>query len=188
MKTNYFVLLTCLFIFACKQKTNTEKSKQDEIKKILKSSPNLNQGDGSYQIDAPDGWEKKENRENGIHSTIIFSPLENAADNFKDNVNVVTEKVPSQYDLDAYVNTSLANIGKYLTAFREINRSETTVNGIPARVINYNHNMQGYTFDVMVYLLLKNNIAYIITCSTKKGDMEKYRTDFQSIANSFKID
>jgi hypothetical protein len=117
----------------------------------------------------------------------LLSPLENTTDNYRENVNVVTEKVTSSTNLNDYVEYNKNNLGKFLTTSKIVGVTSNTVNGVPAKVVHYTHNLQGFDLDVLAYILMKDNIAYIITCSAKDGKLEKYREDFEKIVSTFKI-
>jgi hypothetical protein len=54
-------------------------------------------------------------------------------------------------------------------------------------VIHYTHTLQGINLDVLAYILVKDNMAYIITCTAKDGKLEKFKDDFEKTVGTFKI-
>jgi hypothetical protein len=174
-------------LISCKQKDSKSENKEAALKDLVENAKGLNKGAGTFTIDGLDGWENKDATNMGVISSILLSPLENTTDNYRENVNVVTEKVTSSTNLNDYVEYNKNNLGKFLTTSKIVEVTSNTVNGVPAKVVHYTHNLQGFDLDVLAYILMKDNIAYIITCSAKDGKLEKYREDFEKIVSTFKI-
>jgi hypothetical protein len=62
---------------------------------------------------------------------------------------------------------------------------DITVDGVPAKSIDYSHTVQGYPIDVNAVLLVKNGMAYVITSSIEKGKMNRWEDEINFVVNSF---
>lgn len=62
-----------------------------------------------------------------------------------------------------------------------------TINGVNSRWLHYIHNYQGTPLEVKAWLLISKGKAYVLTATTKKGDMDKWADKFEEAANSFTI-
>ena len=115
-----------------------------------------------------------------------MSEQEGPGDNFRENINVVTEKTGST-SFSNYMDMTEKNIAKMLTNYKEKDIRDITVDGVPAKEIQYSHTMQGYNFDVNAVILIKNGIAYVITASVEEGKMRKWQSDIDKTIASFHV-
>jgi hypothetical protein len=195
MKKLFPFLLTVIFLFAIIScKPGGDKKKINETEKTSDASfPTPLPADGiqtnnrysTFDITAPEGWEKQDTLYMGNRMVIIFSPIEDATDDFRENLNVLTEK--TGMDPDDYFDLSRKNIQKMLTNAEELDNGTTEINGLPGHWLRYNHNYQGYLLEVKAYIVMKNGTAYIITCTSKKGEMDKWSPQFEQAVNSFTL-
>lgn len=122
----------------------------------------------------------------GLKTIILMSPQEGSDDDFRENVNVVTEKTGSM-GLNEYTALSKSNMAKMMNGFAERGSGSTTINSEPARWFDYTHTMYGVEIDGRVYFLIKNKIAYVITTTAKKGGQDKWQAVFDKAVNSFRF-
>lgn len=184
-----FGLLSLLAVFSfttgCQNK-NEKKMDPGKIEEAVKNSPNINQGSGTFTIDAPPGWTKYDTTMMGLKTILLMSEREGAGDMFQENINVLTEKTGSM-SLDEYTDLSEKNITKMLDNFKLISKKDIEIDGVPARSWDYSHTSSGFGIDVNAVFLIKDGIAYIITASVEKGDLDKWRPDIEKAIASFHI-
>jgi hypothetical protein len=174
---------------ATTKKTDTTPLSKDQekfLESVVTGNQNLNKGASNFEITALEGWEKKNSTLNGLLSTILFAPKKNN-EAFRINVNVVTEKVAPDIDLQEYASNSKTELSKTFVNFEKIADNETSLNGLNAHHLIFTHKLQNFDFKMEQYYILNNNIAYVITCSATQQTFNKYKTDFDKIVNSFQL-
>lgn len=186
-KTILYVVLLCSMLTACKSKAGSEKDPNKIIEDVVKNSKGLNQGTGTYNINAPQNWERKDTSMMGLEATLFFAPVTDVNATFRTNVNVTTEKIPSQYGVNEYYKAAVQMMSSKMNGFTEEKSGDATVNGMPAKWLIYKHTMFGPKMEVLVYFIVKNSMAYIITCTCLENQLSKYEPEFKQIINSFEL-
>jgi hypothetical protein len=183
MKYSLLLLATgFLMLTACKSR-NTSVSADDLLKQVSKS-PNLNAGTDKFSIGAPAGWQKMDTSISGIKITFLLSPAK--ANEFRSNINVVTESMRDAPP-DGYFDQSIAAMNKYMQNFSPGEKGEKVIDGSKAKWMRYTHSQSGFDLEVLVYFITKSGIAYIITCTAPKGQMEHYQAEFDEAVHSFHV-
>lgn len=172
-------ILFLLCITSCKNSGNDKKNE-------TANSPGINTGTGRFDIAAPEGWTKTDTVAMGMQTILLLSPLEDVNDNFRENVNVVTEKVGTM-SLEKYVDLSKEGLAQMLNNYSERGSGKTTISGEPAEWIDYSHSMNMYEIDGRAYLMIKDGIAYIITATAMRGMQNKWQSVFEEAINSFRL-
>ncbi len=177
-------LLSC---FACKSGTNKEGQSSDALlKTVEEQGAQMNRGTGTFSISAPDGWSRVDTVDHGIEVTFISSAPENDNDDFLENVNVVTEDA-RDYKLDEYFERSIELLERDLPGFFKMAPEDRVVNGLTAKQIKYSCLVDSRPLSMQAVFFVKNKIAYIITCTAKKGESLRWEGFFDDIVSSFKI-
>jgi hypothetical protein len=188
MKRIFILLMAAsTLVISCKGKDSKkeivagEKTANDTTRK----EENHTAGTGGYDITAPEGWEKIDTTMEGQRIIFVRLPRQDANDEFMENVNVVTEKVGG-VSLDEYYN---ANVGSMdgLSDFEKGDVSDIKIDGKDFRRLEYKHVYGGVPLDATVYFTIYDGRAYVITCTAKRGEREKYRGVFDTIVNSFRV-
>lgn len=115
------------------------------------------------------------------------APLDSSGDTFHENVNVITEPVPSGVSLDAYLDKNLELMKANLGGFNLGNTSDSKLGGQPAKRVVYQHNA-GASLKVLAYVSIKNGEAFIVTCSSENKSYAEYEPEFEKIAATFKFE
>ncbi len=138
-----------------------------------------------YTLTCPDSWEKKTDY---MGTDVIYlSPLEDSNDEFRENVNVIVEKLPSNMGLNQYVDISLKNAGKMLTDYRNLENSAVQLNGLDAQRIVSIYRMGDMRICALSYVIVKGRKAYTITCTALDSTYEKYKQQFEDICGTMKV-
>lgn len=184
MKLLFYIILSfsVLLTAGCKQKKTSVTP--EEIEKAVRKNPNLNAGSDSYSITAPEGWDKTDTLLMGMRATVIFSPVEGSSDEFRENINIVTEKIGNK-TAEEYLDLSRVNMKSMLTELKEINNGTKEISGHTASWMRYSHSYMGYPLEVKVYMLIADEIAYVITCTCKKGEMDNWEKQFDDCVATF---
>ncbi|MEP6674638.1 MAG: hypothetical protein ABJA78_05770 [Ferruginibacter sp.] len=200
---NSLLPLTVILFFSCNNNNNntdtTQSTKQVDTvaTTVYKKNQNLpalslgtidSGGRKDYTIATPMGWTKKvDTIIKGGRFIKLFSPLENAADQFPDNINVITETLLKP-GLDNYFKSSKTLMLKDLPGVIFKGEGDTVINKEPAKwmtvIFAGNHLV---TYKVLIYLLIRNGFGYCITCTSTDPGFEKYERTFKDAAGSFKI-
>jgi len=179
----YFIFSFSILLTAgCKQKKTPVTP--EEIEKAIRKNPNLNAGSGGFSINAPNGWDKSDTSLMGMKATVIFSPPEGTSDEFRENINIVTEKIGNK-TAEEYLDLSRVNMKSMLTELKEIDNGTKEINGHTASWMRYSHSYMGYPLEVKVYILIADEIAYVISCTCKKGEMENWEKQFDDCVATF---
>jgi hypothetical protein len=184
------LLTASLFLFSCKSKQKnegySEKDKEKEVENMLKKSKGLNAGSGNFDVTTPEGWDRIDTTEMGMKIIYLVSPQDGAGDNFKENINIVTEKT-SGMSLENYLTLSKTNMQKVLTEFKEIEVADQTIDGLPGKAMQYQHDYSGIPLDVKVYAVIKEGVAYLINCTVPRGKLGNWMKPIDEVVESFKI-
>jgi hypothetical protein len=180
-------ILWCSIVAACKSKASSEKDPDKLLEEVVKNTKGINQGTGTYNISAPQNWERKDTSMMGLEATFFFAPVTDVNATFRANVNVTAEKIPSQYDISDYYKAGLQMMSSKMNGFTEEKNGDATVNGLPAKWLIYKHTMFGPKMEVLVYFIVKNGMAYVITCTCLDNELSKYEPEFKQIINSFEL-
>jgi hypothetical protein len=146
--------------------------------------PNMNAGTGKFSIGTPIAWQRMDTVLSGIHVTFLLGPSRN--NEFRPNFNIVSESMQG-LSLDSYFDKSIEPMSKYLENFSAGPKGEKDIDGIHAKWQQYSHHQNGYDIDVLVYFIPKDGIAYLITCSVPKGQLEQYQAKFDEALRSFHV-
>jgi len=184
MKNFSYLLGACLLLSATACQLNTKKPTTEEIIKEAAKSPGANAGANKFSIDAPSGWQKYDTSLNGLKTTLLIAPA--GEGQFHPNINVMSESMRGT-SIESYFDQNLSVMGKYMQGFVSGEKGEKEIAGVKAKWLVYSQAPNGLNLDAVFYAVPKNGIAYIITCTAPKGDLEKYRAKFDEALNSFRF-
>ena len=143
--------------------------------------------DKSYSVKYPSDWEVNSTGMMGT-SFILFSPLTETQDNFKENVNLLIQDL-SAYDLnlDKYVEISVGQI-KTMVTNSNILESKTIKSefGEYQKMI-YTGEQGMFKLKFEQYYWVKNNNAYVLTFTSELDKYLNYKEIGEAILNSFEI-
>lgn len=142
--------------------------------------------DKDFSIRFPSDWETQTG-DAGVE-VMSLSPLDGAGDSFRENVNVVTERLPSRMSLKAYGDASVKNLQKMLSNCSVEEHTTTRIGGEEAGRIVYMHRMQGYDIKVLAYYLVDGRQACVITSTATKQSYARFEAQFEAIAKTFRLE
>lgn len=185
-KLLYSLIVTASLIISGCQGNDKQKGKLKEMEDMVKRTPGANAGTGTFTIEAPDGWSKQDTTMMGLQAVVMMSEAEGAGDSFRENINVITEKT-GDMSIKKYMELNEKNFSRMLTNYKPAGTRQVTIDETPAIWTNYSHSIYGNDIDVSSVLLIKNGIAYIITCSAEGGTINKWKPLFDKAIESFHV-
>ncbi len=173
-----------LLLGACQNRTD-KKLSAEEVMKAAAATPGANAGAGNFDISTPSGWQRIDTSLSGMKMTAILSP--DTSKHFRANVNVVTAATNGA-SLDKYFDSNVDGIRNSLAQFNLIEKGERKFGEVPGRWIHFTGQMaDAIPLEQKLFVITNGGIAYIITCTSVKGQLAKDETNFDPILNSFKL-
>jgi hypothetical protein len=141
-------------------------------------------------FDYPSGWDNLSTNQVSIGTSDAAPVIAAVADSdsIKNNVYktlVAVQKTSTDLTLSEVVTetkTSLTEQGVEIVSERNL-----TVSGVPATELVYTITVSGEAKKERMVLLVKDNTAYSIVCSTTTADYNSQQSNFDLIVNSFQI-
>lgn len=137
-----------------------------------------------YAIKYPDGWEQRHGAM-GAHS-LALAPLDGKGDNFRENVNVVLENVPTT-DTDEIWKRTEVQLQRMLTGYARVDKRTAKLAGTDAVVADYKHQQGIFKLKVRVALIAADKGSYIVTCSAKEDAFDQYAPTFDKVIKTFSL-
>ena len=129
----------------------------------------------NYEITVPLGWLAQ--RTGSLTVFLLYSPVEEN-DDFQENINLTTEKLFSKYTVKGYLEASRKVVETVYGGFELLKEGE-----------NYHiisGNINGTVVQQIQFVEIKNNTAYILTCTSNPANFDRYLETFKKIHKSFK--
>jgi serine/threonine-protein kinase len=142
---------------------------------------NYSQG---FRVDYPRSW-SKQNRDDFLATgAVFFSPLENDADRFKEQVSVLVEDLSSDLSLSEYTKQSLAEIKQLSDP--NIGEAKVVAMGTnEGRQIIYQGEENGNPVQRMQTWSVNGDRAYVITYTAVPESYNRYLPTVEKIVESF---
>ncbi len=193
------LFITCLFLCVIFQ---------DNALANIKATTLFKSHDKAFEIEYPTDW--KVDSTGFMSSNAVF--YNDKQDLFKESVNIIVQN-SSSYTLKEYLELSKSQFKQWFPTFIELNNKVVKYNSnfymleymYKVRTIEEEHNPANYyimfpsihylstietLFEYMkgqFYLTIKDNKAYLITCTSLAYNYEKYREVFDFMIKSFRI-
>lgn len=137
----------------------------------------------ALSIQFPADWTKEENVPGAVIK--FFAPLQDAADVFSENLNIIVEDLGEHLTLDEYSQLSLQELQKVRGV--DVRLSNTTLAGLPAQEAIFTMDLQGSSMDFRQIWTVKDKRAYILTFTSETGTYADYAGIFTQMTASFKL-
>jgi len=142
----------------------------------------------NFTLRYPQNWEMRSlesmtSPAPSVKNVVAFlSPVENADDKFRENVNVVVETITGQqYTSEEYAKAADETWLKYDTSLKQLDLQKTSISGEPAFytiVANDKLKFKQYKF-------VKGDKAFVITYTSELGKFDAFLKTADSIMQSF---
>ncbi|MBO9731204.1 MAG: DcrB-related protein [Chitinophaga sp.] len=188
MKIQLISAAVCLLSMgACNNGTKSPKELSSaEILEQAGKAPGMNAGNGTFSVQTPEGWSKKDTVISRVEYTFMMAPVQPGSA-FQANVNIITQELKSGSSLDKYMATTQQEMQNYFDGYQQLADGERTVTDVKAKWLKcqYTHRETGTKLNIIVTVLVKHNIVYAITMTTLADELEKYAPQLDGILNSF---
>lgn len=141
----------------------------------------------NYLIKYPSDWEVNLSGQMGT-GFILFSPLSNESDNFRENVNLLIQDL-AEHDLslDQYVDISEDQIKTIVVEGKVISSDRKEKNGREYQKMIYTGKQGVFNLKFEQYYWIIDNQAFVLTLTCEEEKFEKYKDIGEVILNSFNI-
>ena len=178
---SFSILVLFLLSFSsCQGPTTPQNDKPTQtIQLATNQEPNYN-----YVIKVPKGWSIRDTTmKDGLRIRFFLPPQSLNADYLSGNVLIASMEGRNISDFTTRNMNYLKSNMSGITILERGNIDSSVYNG---QWFTYTNEQNGVTGDMINYIIPLNGFAYMITCGTTKGHMNKYRGIFDKIARSFK--
>jgi len=143
--------------------------------------------DEKFEIQYPSDWVVDQSGQMGI-SFLLFSPLSDESDNFKENVNLLIQDLAG-YDLtlDGFVDLSENQIKTLATDGEIILSDRIKDDKVEHHKIIYTGKQGIYELKFEQYYWVIEDKAYVLTLTCENNQFDNYQKIGEEILNSFEI-
>ncbi|HTO14659.1 MAG TPA: PsbP-related protein [Edaphocola sp.] len=177
----FSILIFSIFISSSSQsqtRTNQISDTSQASQNITEQQPNFN-----YVVEVPDDWTIRDTvMLDSMRIRFLFSPQSLSADYPAGNILVVSMEGRNIDDFTTRNINYLQSNMPGIVILERGNIDSTIYNG---EWFTYTKEQNGVARDMINYIIPLNGFAYMITCASNKGSIDKYRTTFDKIAHSF---
>jgi hypothetical protein len=143
--------------------------------------------ENGFQIQYPSEWELSLAKQMGS-SFILFSPLENKEDLFRENVNLIIQDVKGMnIDLEKYAQISESQIKRMMTNSQILESKVLEKNGRSLYHLVYTADMGVYHLKFMQNYFIQNEKAYVLTFTADQKTYDRYIKVGEEILNTFDL-
>ncbi|MEM8523171.1 MAG: leucine-rich repeat domain-containing protein [Bacteroidota bacterium] len=138
-----------------------------------------------FVIDYPSNWILDDS---GLMNSklFLFSPLESAEDQFRENVNIMSQDISAyNIDLDMYVKISENEIKTLATNSKILESKRLKKEDREYHKIIYQADQGIFTVQFEQYYLISSNNVIIVTLTCEKEQFQTYQALGEQILNSF---
>ena len=156
-------------------------------KEFVSVSERYRNDEYGFSILYPGSWEVRQDWQDTV--VAFISPKEGSSDTLRECVNVVVVDVEEGTVLDDYlVEEYYQELGQVGTDLEVLETSAVQVNGLDARRVVLNLRLEGHLFRYLLYVLLRGERVYVITCGSRTLAYARYEDVFERICQSIEID
>lgn len=141
----------------------------------------------NYNIDYPNNWDLDDSGTMGS-KFFIFSRLVSVADDFKENVNLITQDLSAyNVNLDQFVNMSTDQVVAMIKEGNIISSDRLSKNGVEQHMLVYTGRQNDHILRFEQRFWIIDKIAYILTFTSKLDDYSQYQEVGTKIIESFEM-
>jgi hypothetical protein len=139
-----------------------------------------------FTIKYPPDWEEQQGPEGA--AVTFLSPREDAADKFRENINVLIQSLPDpDMSLQEYTDLSTTQGPQLIEGFKVLDQDEISLSGHAATRVHYSGGISGNDFEWEAVWLVEGGKAYVITFTASPDRFSDYLERAQAALNSFQL-
>ncbi len=138
-----------------------------------------------YSIRYPSNWELNDSKQMGT-SLILFSPIENSKDKFKENVNLIIQDLSAyNLDLDDFIEITLDQVKTMINNSTLLESKRIKSSNQEYHKLVYLGDQGVFNLKFEQYCWVINEKAYILTLTCERNKFPIYKVIGEKILNSF---
>ena len=146
-------------------------------------------GGNGFEVKYPNNWTVAPYT-SGVNA-VFYSPLDNALDKYKDNVNILVQdmnKLTEIYSLNKYTKKAIGQMKViYKENFVLLDSQDITVDNTPGHEITFIGKNPGIDLKVKCVWAIKGTNVYLFTYSAVDSQYDKYIKKVDAMLRSFRI-
>lgn len=141
----------------------------------------------NYKIKYPSNWELDAKGTMGT-KFLIFSEVSSPSDNFRENINLVTEDLKGQsYSVEEYGQAAMNGIKQYMKEVEFLYKGKQTSTKYDYYKVIYTAKSGIYNLKFMQYYIVDNGIAYVLTYTGTVDEFDNYLEKAKSTLKTFEL-
>ncbi len=140
-----------------------------------------------FSIEFPEGWALREAPAPAV-VVLAQSPQEGPSDTFGENINIAVEDLPRDATTVQYGAAARETLVKAAQGLKVLDEGTLEIDGCQAGYFGYTLSLQGYSLHNIVYYLVVERKAYVITCSATDKSFDAFKEKFEKAVATFKIE
>jgi hypothetical protein len=183
MKVAYLFPFTLVLLIACDLRSRNRRA-ADAIVSKMPATTNMNVGKQNYRLTIPKGWTTEHRTVYGIDYYYLLAPKND--DDPNTSLNVITEDMQN-LPLEEFTTKTIESVSNAIPSASNFVQGEITANALKGRWYSYTMEPQGLKAVLVSYIFPKNGTAYVITAGTVPRNASRYRSLFDSVAESLEF-
>jgi len=174
------LVLSVLILSSCQSQT-TNKQRVDTTQSIqvgTNQGPNFN-----YVIEVPEQWTIRDTIMQDMRIRFLLPPPSLNADYPAGNVIIASME---GRNINDFTTRNMSYLKLNMPGIIILDRGNMDSSIYNGQWFTYTKEQNGIVREMINYIIPLNGFAYMITCGTMKGSMNKYRATFDKIARSLK--
>jgi len=184
MTKTLFILSLLLTLLSCGQ--STEKTEKEEAKiqriegwELLKAE--------DYSVQYPKEWELSQSGQMGT-KFILFSALEDQVDQFRENVNLISQDLGSNtVDLDQYTEISENQIKTMMNNSKVYESKRIKNSGGEYQKLIYAADQGTFRLKFEQRYWIENDFAYVLTLTCEESKFSSFKQVGEKIMSTFTL-
>ncbi len=179
----YFTLfLIIILLFSC----DVMKQKDEALKTVVvKKWSQLDKPE--YSIVYPSNWDLDSSGQMGTQF-FILSPLESETDKFKENVNLLKQNIPNEYNLANYIQLSINQIKTQVKNSKITESKRIKKGGNEFHILKYQGFQSQFYLSFTQYVFIENEQVFLLTFTKEPSKEKAYKEIENQILKSFKLE
>jgi len=142
----------------------------------------------NFSIKFPKDWEIYEGQSEDEPVVEAVSPWESDSDMFSEFIDIYVDELPGWMNLDDYNREISINSRNELAHYQEEDSGTITIDNTDVKWTLFSYTIAEGKMQALVYLMIKDNRAFIISCNTEPHKYQMYKENFKNSANSYKFE
>jgi hypothetical protein len=121
-------------------------------------------------------------------TTVFAAAKVDESGRYQPSVSIIIEPMPSLIrNIDQLAESEVEALKSYVTDYREVARTKTQVDGREATIIEWEGTYTQKRVHPFQMCMIVGGNAWTVSCSAPQGEVDTWRSDFNSIVRSLRI-